>query len=120
MGDPAITEIQATNQDEIDQNQRDFEDEDRRFYAFPEQQQQPTTLFDPLTNIDLVHPNFMDIEQQKTKTQQLKVPMSTNAVEFVPCRNNPLVLYPPIQHDQKGKYQNVSRRVRKINNRQKS
>lgn len=39
MGDPAITEIQATNQDEIDQNQRDFEDEDRRFYAFPEQQQ---------------------------------------------------------------------------------
>lgn len=36
MGDPAITEIQVEHQDEIDQNQRDFDDEDRRFYAFPD------------------------------------------------------------------------------------
>ena len=68
----------------------------------------------------MVHPNFMENEQQKIKTQQLKVPMSTNAVEFVPCNVNPQHLYLPIQHEQKGKYNNVSRRVRKINNRQKS
>ena len=36
----------------------------------------------------MVHPSMLETAKDNDKISKLKVPMSTNAVEFVPGRNN--------------------------------